>query len=78
MATPPAPKKGEEKDKQYRFEDEGGLFRPDNYTCNKSAEERPNLYYPVVNPNTGDKIWQKTTAVWRYSKETHEKNVSEG
>jgi len=68
--------RGKEKDKQYRFEDEKGVFRPDNYTCNKSAEERPNLYYPVTNPNTGEEIWPKKTAVWRYSKERHMENVA--
>jgi adenine-specific DNA-methyltransferase len=40
----------DEKDRQYRLEDEQGIFRPDNYTCNKSAEERPNLYYPIIHP----------------------------
>jgi len=68
--------RGKEKEKQYRFEDEKGVFRPDNYTCNKSAEERPNLYYPVTNPNTGEEIWPKKTAVWRYSKERHLDNVA--
>jgi adenine-specific DNA-methyltransferase len=69
--------RGEEKDKQYRFQDEKGIFRPDNYTCNKSADERPNLYYPIIQPNTGEEIWPKTTAVWRYSKDRHEQNVCE-
>ncbi|MGY2134428.1 site-specific DNA-methyltransferase [Hymenobacter sp. HD11105] len=62
---------------QYRHEDEKGVYRADNYTCNKSAEERPNLYYPVINPNTGEEIWPKRTAVWRYSKERHSQNVAE-
>jgi len=35
-----------EKDRQYRFENEEGTFRLSDYTCNKSAEERPDLYYP--------------------------------
>ncbi|SDX47672.1 site-specific DNA-methyltransferase (adenine-specific)/adenine-specific DNA-methyltransferase [Allochromatium warmingii] len=69
--------RGDEKDRQYRYEDEKGIFRPDNYTCNKTAEERPNLYYPVLNPNTGEEIWPKRTAVWRYSKERHEQNIAE-
>jgi len=68
--------RGEAKDKLYRYEDEKGVFRPDNYTCNKSAEERPNLYYAVTNPNTGEEIWPKKTAVWRYSKERHLENVA--
>jgi len=67
----------EDKDRQYRFEDVKGIFRPDNYTCNKSADERPNLYYPVVQPNTGEEIWPKRTAVWRYSQERHTQNVEE-
>lgn len=68
----------EDKDRQYRFEDERGVFRPDNYTCNKTADERPNLYYPIVNPNTGDEIWPKRTAVWRYTRARHEQNVASG
>ncbi|MCX7086433.1 MAG: site-specific DNA-methyltransferase [Methylococcales bacterium] len=69
--------RGEEKEKQYRLKDDKGIFRPDNYTCNKSADERPNLYYSIIQPNTGEEIWPKTTAAWRYSKERHEKNVSD-
>jgi adenine-specific DNA-methyltransferase len=66
----------DEMDKQYRFVDEKGTFRTDNYLCNKSADERPNLYYPIIQPNTGEEVWPKRTAVWRYSKETHLFNVS--
>lgn len=68
--------RGEEKDRQYRFEDAKGIFRPDNYTCNKSAAERPNLYYPVTNPNTGEEIWPKRTRVWAYSEDEHLRNVA--
>ncbi|MBU6361341.1 MAG: site-specific DNA-methyltransferase [Chloroflexi bacterium] len=69
--------RSDDKDRQYRFEDDQGIFRPDNYTCNKTAEERPNLYYPVVNPNTGEEIWPKRTSVWRYSIETHRANEAQ-
>ncbi|MBW4645429.1 MAG: site-specific DNA-methyltransferase [Goleter apudmare HA4340-LM2] len=68
-------KRTEEKDRQYRYTDEKGVFRIDNYTCNKSSDERPNLYYPIIQPNTGKEIFPKKTSVWRYSKETHEQNV---
>jgi adenine-specific DNA-methyltransferase len=47
------------------------------YTCNKSKEERPNLYYPITNPFTGEEIYPKETAVWAYSKETHLQHVEE-
>ncbi|SJM91012.1 site-specific DNA-methyltransferase [Crenothrix polyspora] len=57
--------------------DSRGSWMSDNYTCNKSADERPNLYYPIINPNTGVEIWPSNKAVWRYSKGFHEKNVQE-
>jgi adenine-specific DNA-methyltransferase len=69
--------RGEEKDRQYRYEDEQGIFRPDNYTCNKSVEERPNLYYAIIQPKTGEEILPSRTRVWSYSKETHEEHIRE-
>ncbi|PXX79484.1 site-specific DNA-methyltransferase [Rivihabitans pingtungensis] len=67
-----------DKDRQYKYEDEKGVFRPDNYTCSKSADERPNLYYAIVQPNTGEEIWPSKTRVWSYSKEEHLRHVAEG
>lgn len=69
--------RGEEKNEQYKFEDDRGIFRSSDYTCNKTAEERPNLFYAVVNPNTGEEIWPKRTRVWAYSREEHARNVAE-
>ncbi len=69
--------RGEEKDVLYRHEDKQGRFRPDNYTCSKTAEERPNLYYPVKNPNTGDEIWPKRTRVWAYSQGEYNRHIAE-
>jgi adenine-specific DNA-methyltransferase len=57
--------------------DPRGFWMSDNYTCNKTDKERPNLYYPITNPNTGEEIWPKKTAVWRYSKETHQQHIKE-
>ena len=70
--------RGEEKDRQYTLTDEGGVFRADNYTCNKSAEERPNLYYPIAQPNTGIQILPKRTRVWAYSQDVHLQHVADG
>ena len=70
--------RGEEKDSQYKYEDEKGQFRSSDYTCAKTAEERPNLYYPVINPNTGEEIWPKRTRVWAYSQDEHQRHVAEG
>jgi len=67
-----------QKDKQYKYEDERGVFRPDNYTCSKTYEERPNLYYPIVQPNTGQEVWPSKTRVWAYSKDEHLRHVAEG
>jgi len=66
------------KDRQYKFEDEAGVFRVSDYTCNKTADERPNLYYPIKNPKTGEEIWPKRTRVWAYSPDVHDENVREG
>jgi adenine-specific DNA-methyltransferase len=57
--------------------DPRGPWRTTDYTSNKSAKERPKLYYSIINPNTGEEIFPKETSVWRFSKETHEENVRE-
>jgi adenine-specific DNA-methyltransferase len=51
----------EDKDRQYKFEDEKGIFRTSDYTCAKSYEERPNLYYAITQPNSGKEIWPSKT-----------------
>ncbi|XAZ81824.1 site-specific DNA-methyltransferase (plasmid) [Fibrella sp. ES10-3-2-2] len=66
-----------ENDSQYKYEDEKGVFRSSDYTCNKAAEERPNLYYAVTNPHTGEEIWPKRTRVWAYSREEHLRHLEE-
>ncbi|MBT9287953.1 site-specific DNA-methyltransferase [Prosthecodimorpha staleyi] len=58
-------------------EDPRGAWNSSAYTCAKSAEERPNLYYPIVNPNTGLEIWPSKTRVWAYDRNTHQKNVEQ-
>lgn len=57
--------------------DPRGPWQSMDYTCRYSAEERPNLYYPILQPNTGEEIWPKRTRVWAMSKEVHERNVSQ-
>lgn len=68
----------QEKDRQYKFEDGQGVFRVSDYTCNKTSEERPNLYYPIVQPNTGEVVWPSKTRVWAYSQEEYQRHVLEG
>lgn len=55
--------------------DPRGLWRADNYKSNKTADERPNLYYAITNPTTGEEIWPKENAVWRYTREQHQANA---
>lgn len=63
------------KDKLYKFSDARGDWRPDNYTCSKTADERPNLFYPIEHPTTGEEIWPKRTRVWAFSREQHAEHV---
>jgi len=71
--------RNEESNKAYknRDNDPRGLWRADNYKCNKTAKERPNLYYKIIQPITNEEIWPLKTAVWRYNKETHIRHVKE-
>lgn len=66
-----------EHDQYYKNPDNDprGPWNSAAYTCNKSKSQRPHLYYPIVNPNTGEEIYPNENAVWAYSKETHEENV---
>ncbi len=57
--------------------DPRGPWKAADYTCNKSAEERPNLYYPLIRPTTGEEVWPNKTRVWGAAKDTHEANVAD-
>jgi adenine-specific DNA-methyltransferase len=69
-----------ESDAAYRNPDDDprGPWREDNYKSNKSADERPNLYYPVTHPVSGVEIWPPRDAVWRFSRDRHAEHVREG
>src|SRR5690554_3619858 len=58
--------------------DPRGPWKAGDYTCAKSASERPNLYYPIINPNTGEEIWPKKTRVWGYGEELCKEHSKEG
>ena len=57
--------------------DPRGPWKAMDYTCRFTSLQRPNLYYPIIQPNTGEEIWPKETRVWANSLEEHEKNVRE-
>jgi adenine-specific DNA-methyltransferase len=54
--------------------DPRGAWNSVTYTGNKNRAERPNLYYPIINPNTGDEIYPSKTLTWRYGLDTHIEN----
>lgn len=57
--------------------DPRGPWKAGDYTCAKSADERPNLYYEIKNPNTGESIWPSRSRVWGYGREEHERHLAE-
>lgn len=58
--------------------DPRGPWNSATYTCNKSKEDRPNLYYPITNPNTLEQVWPKETAVWKYGAEVTASHIAQG
>lgn len=58
--------------------DPRGEWNSVTYTGNKNRNERPNLYYPIINPNTKCKIFPPETLTWRYGQEAHAKNEEQG
>jgi adenine-specific DNA-methyltransferase len=59
--------------------DPRGSWMPSDYRCKYTKKERPNLYYPIVHPKTGEEIYPDTYSrskrVWAFSKQQHEVNV---
>lgn len=58
-------------------EDTRGDWNSSAYTCAKTAEERPNLYYAIKQPRTGKEIWPSRTRVWAYEKSTHAQHIAD-
>jgi adenine-specific DNA-methyltransferase len=57
--------------------DPRGLWASGEYVSSKTKEERPTLWYPIKHPISDEDVWPDPKAVWRYSKETHQKIESE-
>lgn len=58
-------------------DDERGPWQSVVYTCAKTRRERPNLYYPIRHPRTGEEVWPEETRVWVYDQERTARNVAE-
>jgi hypothetical protein len=54
-----------------------GDWMADNLTCNKTATERPNLYYPITDPTTGISYECNKNRVWAYERKRMEKNIKD-
>lgn len=57
--------------------DKRGVWNSTAATCNKSSIERPNLYYPIKNPNNGEDVYPSKSAVWALSKENMQRLIED-
>lgn len=57
--------------------DPRGKWNSVTFTGNKSKVERPNLYYPIVNPNTGEAVYPPEGLTWRASSDKAQKMLED-
>ncbi|OPJ62563.1 site-specific DNA-methyltransferase [Clostridium oryzae] len=57
--------------------DPRGPWMSDNLTCNKTASQRPNLFYSITDPKTGITYNCNSNRVWAYEKERMERIITE-
>lgn len=71
--------RGAEQEARYdnKDNDERGDWTSADLTCNKTNEERPNLYYGIQNPITQQLVFPSKTRVWAYEKPAMEKLLDE-
>jgi len=69
--------RGQEQEDRYLNVDSDarGAWSSSDYTCNKTADERPNLYYPLLQPTTGQQVWPSRNRVWAYEKSVYEQHA---
>jgi adenine-specific DNA-methyltransferase len=58
--------------------DPRGPWKATDYTCRFTADERKNLYYPILHPGTGQEVLPNRARVWACTREEHERHVREG
>ena len=63
----------ENKDNDHR-----GPWTSADLTCNKTSDERPNLFYALKNPVTGADVWPNRTRVWAYERAATEELTAAG
>jgi adenine-specific DNA-methyltransferase len=57
--------------------DPRGPWREIDYKCAKTADERPNLFYPITHPVSGLDVWPRRSRVWAYGQEEHARHLRE-
>lgn len=58
-------------------DDPRGDWASADLTVNKTADERPNLYYAVINPLTGREVWPSRRRTWLFEKSALEKMMAD-
>lgn len=57
--------------------DARGPWTSSDCTINKTAKERPNLYYPVRNPNTGEDVYPSQNRTWIFDRKSMDRLIAE-
>ena len=70
---------GDEQMDRYKNPDDDprGLWASSDCTINKTAKERPNLYYPVTNPHTGAEVYPSQNRTWIFDRNSMDRLVAE-
>lgn len=58
-------------------DDPRGPWQSVVYTCAKTRTERPNLFYPILHPRTGEEVWPDETRVWGFDQTATAQNIAE-
>jgi adenine-specific DNA-methyltransferase len=61
-----------------RDSDPRGLWQSVVYTCAKTRAERPNLFYGIKHPKTGELVFPSESRVWGYDEKRHAEHVKDG
>lgn len=70
---------GDEQLERYKNPDNDprGLWTSSDLTINKTAKERPNLYYPLQNPHTGASVQPSGNRTWIFDTSSMERLIAE-
>ncbi|WP_445642613.1 site-specific DNA-methyltransferase [Mycolicibacterium gilvum] len=70
---------GDEQLERYKNPDNDprGVWSSSDLTINKTAKERPNLYYPLRNPHTGESVQPSGNRTWIFDRSSMERLVAE-